>query len=74
LVLEVTPIFNCAVLEPPTTLAVMFVLPRILGFHVQLATFEVDAIFMQPGICLPLIKKRTLPSDESVAWIMLSVR
>jgi hypothetical protein len=62
-----TPTSNWALLEPPTTLAETFTVPRLLGFHVQLAIVEDEGTMTHPGICFPLTKKRTLPSDESVA-------
>jgi hypothetical protein len=67
LVREDTPTNNWALLEPPTTLAEIFTKPRLLGFHVQLAIVEDEGTVTHPGICFPLRKKRTLPSDESVA-------
>jgi hypothetical protein len=55
------------VLVPPTTLAEIIAIPRVLGFQLHVEIDDEERTEIQPGICFPFKKKRTLPSEVRVA-------
>jgi hypothetical protein len=65
-----TPTIKLAELVPPITREDIFAMPRLLGFQLQLATDDIEATLVQPGIGLPFANNFTLPLEVSVTRIV----